>query len=35
MMGIAADLTGAFSAGLILVAVIMLVMLYPALRIRT
>jgi cyanate permease len=35
MMGIAADLTNTFSAGLILVAAIMLVMLFPALRIRT
>jgi cyanate permease len=35
MMGIAADVTHTFSAGLILVAVIMLVMIVPALRIRT
>jgi cyanate permease len=35
MMGIAADITGAFGAGLILVAATMIVMIVPALRIRT
>jgi cyanate permease len=35
MMGIAADLTNTFSAGLILVAATMVVMIVPALRIRT
>lgn len=35
MMGVAADITGAFGAGLILVAATMIIMIVPALRIRT
>ncbi len=35
MMGVAADATGTFSAGLVLVALTMIVMIIPALRIRS
>jgi cyanate permease len=35
IMGVAADLTGSFVAGMVLVASIVAVMIVPALRIRT